>query len=126
MYDYVITLDSEVTLFWTARRVTGPLVLFLLSRYLTFAVQILGWIPSPSSFQYFPWAAFSTLKSYAMCADSYPVYISAVVFALSSVPLFISLLESPHKLKLLWTSFSNVPGRGFVPVPELSATMVMK
>ncbi|TBU29382.1 hypothetical protein BD311DRAFT_269639 [Dichomitus squalens] len=71
--------------------------------------------------QYFPWAAFSTLKSYAMCADSYPVYIAAVVFALSSVPLFISLL-----LKLLWTSFSNVPGRGFVPVPELSATMVMK
>lgn len=49
-YEYLITLDGEVTLFWVPRQVNGPFILFLLNRYLILTVQIMNWVPFPSSF----------------------------------------------------------------------------
>ncbi|TBU52784.1 hypothetical protein BD310DRAFT_831473, partial [Dichomitus squalens] len=52
VYDYLITFDNEVTLFWMPHQFNGALVLFMLNRYLTLTVQILNWIASvPLSFR---------------------------------------------------------------------------
>ncbi|EJF63570.1 hypothetical protein DICSQDRAFT_134132 [Dichomitus squalens LYAD-421 SS1] len=107
-YDYLITLHSEVVLFWMPRRFNGASILFALNRYLTMMVQILGLVPLPSSFQravsdstaflvlgplqYLSWAAFSALRTYALCATRYRLVISIAVFALSSVPLIINMI----------------------------------
>ena len=50
-YDSLLTFGSEVTFFWKPRQLNGAAILFLLNRYLTLAVQILDFSPSPSSFQ---------------------------------------------------------------------------
>ena len=50
-YDYLITLDKEVTLFWVPHRINGAFFLFLLNRYLFLAAQILAVAPEPSSFE---------------------------------------------------------------------------
>ena len=39
LYDYLITFDSEVMLFWMPCKINGASILFLLNRYLTLAVQ---------------------------------------------------------------------------------------
>ncbi|TBU38998.1 hypothetical protein BD309DRAFT_1022465 [Dichomitus squalens] len=53
VYDYLITFDNEVTLFWMPHQFNGALVLFMLNRYLTLTVQILNWIASvPLSFRF--------------------------------------------------------------------------
>ena len=51
VYDILLTFGSEVTFFWKLRRLNGAMILFLLNRYLTLAVQILNWVPMPPSFQ---------------------------------------------------------------------------
>ena len=51
VYDSLLTFGSEATFFWKPRRLNGAMILFLLNRYLTLAVQILFWAPSPPSFQ---------------------------------------------------------------------------
>ncbi|TBU55130.1 hypothetical protein BD310DRAFT_826441, partial [Dichomitus squalens] len=90
-YDYIITFNSEVTLFWMGGHLSGATILFLLNRYVTLAERIVSVSSFPysvevclptvsSSFvatvvlravQYLPWAAFSTLRSYALCPDPY-------------------------------------------------------
>ena len=47
-YEYLITLDQEITLFWT-RKITGATVLFFCNRYLSLFVTIYQ----------FPWLIFS-------------------------------------------------------------------
>ena len=48
-YDYLITFNKEITLFWVPRRINGAFLLFLLNRYLFLAAQILAVTPEPSS-----------------------------------------------------------------------------
>ncbi|TBU40205.1 hypothetical protein BD309DRAFT_967935, partial [Dichomitus squalens] len=129
------SLQSEVTLFWTGGRLSGATILFLLDRYITLAVQILYASPFPSSvetldyafwriprafsvfvafsvlsaLQYLPWAAFSALRSYALCPNpqAYRWPVSATVFALSSVSRIcgcvnlyrLSIVDDPTCLK---------------------------
>ena len=50
-YDYLLTFGSEATFFWKPRRVNGAMILFLLNRYLTLAVQIIRCSPQPLSIQ---------------------------------------------------------------------------
>ena len=52
VYDYLLTLSDEISLFWLPRKVNGASVSFVLSRYLTLAVQLCGNVPaSQSSFK---------------------------------------------------------------------------
>ena len=51
VYDYLLTFCSEATFFWKPRRVNGAMILFLLNRYLTLAVQIIRCSPQPLSIQ---------------------------------------------------------------------------
>ena len=51
VYDYLLTFGSEATFFWKPCQINGAMILFLLNRYLTLAVQILNWVPTPPSFQ---------------------------------------------------------------------------
>ena len=37
-YEFIITFDTEVILFWHGRRLTGAVVLFAMNRYLTLVV----------------------------------------------------------------------------------------
>ena len=50
MYDYVVTFDQEVELFWT-RKFTGASVLFFGNRYITIGHTLLGmyWLTSIST-----------------------------------------------------------------------------
>ncbi|KAI8986886.1 hypothetical protein BD414DRAFT_461354 [Trametes punicea] len=96
-FEYLITLDREVSLVWT-RKFNGASVIFFLNRYIMlvqFAVQL------PLSFSisdesclvlnrvlavfsvapYFVWAAFSALRAYAMSNQTWP--IAVVVYLLS-------------------------------------------
>ncbi|TBU44167.1 hypothetical protein BD309DRAFT_862854 [Dichomitus squalens] len=134
VYDYLMTFDSEVALFWLPRRITGSSVIFFLNRYLTLTVQILLWRPNPSSYQvavaaytayivtkalqYLPWAAFSTLRSYAMAPERYRWPLSASIFALSSVPLVVDMFGDLH-----YTYYANDPVQGVVPISTISQSM---
>ncbi|TBU39381.1 hypothetical protein BD309DRAFT_438774 [Dichomitus squalens] len=48
-YDYILTFNSEVTLFWMGGRLSGATILFLLNRYITLAAQIFNAAPIPPS-----------------------------------------------------------------------------
>ena len=65
IYDCLLTVGSEVAFFWNLRRLNGAMILFLLNRYLTLAVQILRCIPSPLSFEVrclaIPWLPIRSL-----------------------------------------------------------------
>lgn len=53
IYEYLITLDREVELFWSARsRSTGATVLFIVTRYWTLILRVLnmfGFMPDVQS-----------------------------------------------------------------------------
>ncbi|TBU42226.1 hypothetical protein BD309DRAFT_1037443 [Dichomitus squalens] len=49
IYDFILTLDSELMLFWTVGHLSGATILFLLNRYITLTWQIINIIPLPSS-----------------------------------------------------------------------------
>ncbi|TBU22117.1 hypothetical protein BD311DRAFT_676805, partial [Dichomitus squalens] len=130
VYDYLLTSDSEITLFWMPHRVNGASILFLLNRYIPLSVQILGWVPRPPGFQvfaediaynvllalqYLPWATFSALRTYALYAGQYQLLVSAVVFTLSSVPLVVNMVANLH-----FTTYVNDPVQGFVVLSTLS------
>ncbi|KAI0763840.1 hypothetical protein BD413DRAFT_642322 [Trametes elegans] len=110
-YEYFITLDREVTLFWRRSR-TGASVLFLTNRYLPLLVNVLNIsslgrmsdaIPASSCdayvkalqtiqlMQYLPWAAFSSLRTFALAGGDWA--IATVVFLLSMVPFGINLSQ---------------------------------
>ncbi|TBU29444.1 hypothetical protein BD311DRAFT_720632 [Dichomitus squalens] len=137
IYDFILTLDSELMLFWTVGHVSGATILFLLNRYITLASQIIDNNTIPSSvesafavdvaacvleaLQYLPWAAFSALRTYALCPDPYRRLISASVFALSSVPIFTIMWTNLHGL-----SFVNDPVLGIIPINPISVGTVLR
>ncbi|TBU28244.1 hypothetical protein BD309DRAFT_875422 [Dichomitus squalens] len=143
-YDYILTFNSEVTLFWMGGRLSGATILFLLNRYITLATQMLDAVPIPSSvevclstssiafsqyvaynvlrvLQYFPWAAFSALRSYAMCPDHYRWPVSTIIFALSSVPIVVNMWGNLYKLSLV-----NDPTLGIITTQPISASTLLK
>ncbi|TBU52769.1 hypothetical protein BD310DRAFT_831509 [Dichomitus squalens] len=138
-YDYTLTFESEVTLFWMGGRLSGATILFLLSRYITLAVQAINVVPSVSStevclaisvfvawcvlsaLQYLPWAAFSVLRSYALCPNPYRWPVSATVFAFSSVSIVANMWGNLYRV-----SFVNDPGLGIIVTNPISASTSMK
>ncbi|TBU62405.1 hypothetical protein BD310DRAFT_918343 [Dichomitus squalens] len=91
-YGYMLTFSREVILFWMGGRLSGPTILFLLTRCITLAAQITGLFPFPSSvdiclstFSPICCSAFSALRSYALCPGPYRWPVSATGFALLSV-----------------------------------------
>ncbi|TBU37965.1 hypothetical protein BD309DRAFT_875354, partial [Dichomitus squalens] len=113
VYDFLITFGDEVNLFWLPRRLNGPSILFFLNRYLALTVQLYGFTPKPAShevyfrysvnawytafaviasLQIIPWAAFSALRSYALCPSPHRMAISTAVFALFSVPFVVNMI----------------------------------
>ncbi|EJF56545.1 hypothetical protein DICSQDRAFT_174774 [Dichomitus squalens LYAD-421 SS1] len=48
-FDYILTFDDEVMLFWRGHQRSGATALFLLNRYITLASQIVNTVPIPSS-----------------------------------------------------------------------------
>ncbi|TBU46401.1 hypothetical protein BD309DRAFT_954193 [Dichomitus squalens] len=137
VYDYLLTSDGEITLFWMPRRVNGATILFLLNRTIPLSVQILGWVPRSWGFQnaiaqdvaynvllalqYLPWATFSALRTYALYAGQYQWVISAVVFALSSVPLVVNMVANLH-----FIIYVNDPVEGFGVISTLSESTALR
>ncbi|KAH9888970.1 hypothetical protein C8Q73DRAFT_655086, partial [Cubamyces lactineus] len=101
-YDYLLTLRHEVRFVWS-RKFTGATVLFLLNRYiiiLLYLVDIITLFPIISKVSacpgtgrfitvlevlpYIVWAAFSSLRAYALSSRNLP--IGLLIFVLSLVP----------------------------------------
>ncbi|TBU52770.1 hypothetical protein BD310DRAFT_831499 [Dichomitus squalens] len=132
-FDYILTFDDEVMLFWRGHQRSGATVLFLLNRYITLASQIVNTVPIPSEFsdyvaaivlralQYLPWAAFSALRSYALCPEPFRLLVPATVFALSSVPIVTNMWGALHGLSVV-----DDPNLGVIPVTPISASTAMK
>ncbi|TBU57627.1 hypothetical protein BD310DRAFT_929077 [Dichomitus squalens] len=132
-YDYILTFKSEVTLFWAGGRLSGATILFLLNRYITLAVQIFNASPFPSAFsvfvawsvlsalQYLPWAAFSALRSYALCPNPYRWPVSATIFALSSVPIVTDMWVNLYRLSIV-----DDPQQGIIYTNSISASTGLK
>ncbi|TFK80697.1 hypothetical protein K466DRAFT_648600 [Polyporus arcularius HHB13444] len=81
-YDYLLTLDKEVELFWNWRS-TGATALFMVNRYLVMILRLanlVGFMPMPDQrcaiaakialgftlLQYIPWAMFAALRAFAL------------------------------------------------------------
>ncbi|KAI0701126.1 hypothetical protein C8T65DRAFT_697124 [Cerioporus squamosus] len=105
-YEDAITIGREVDLFW-GKRLTAASVLFFLNRYITIVFllsDMLGSIYPPESLYwihgtvsaklllYFPWAAFSALRVFALTGGQRT--LSVIVFLLSIVPLVINFVRS--------------------------------
>ncbi|KAI0765607.1 hypothetical protein BD413DRAFT_574050 [Trametes elegans] len=100
VYEYLITLDREVALFWR-RRVTGASVLFFTNRYLVLVVYLLllmYLVPMSDHsclllarsstvlgyLQIIPQAAFSAMRALALSGMNW--YMAGAVFLLAVVP----------------------------------------
>ncbi|KAI0334549.1 hypothetical protein GY45DRAFT_1242288, partial [Cubamyces sp. BRFM 1775] len=102
VYDYLLTLRHEVRFVWS-RKFTGATVLFLLNRYiiiLVYLVDVITLFPIISKVSacpgtgrfitvlevlpYIIWAAFSSLRAYALSSRNLP--IGLLIFLLSLVP----------------------------------------
>ncbi|KAI0658151.1 hypothetical protein C8Q70DRAFT_917901 [Cubamyces menziesii] len=117
-YEYIITFNQEVALFWQ-RKLTGASMLFLCTRYLALisynclsALTYASWSDSvrlgfsclsliKTSFpfqilQYLVWAAFSALRTLALSRMNWP--LAAVVFTLASGPFFVNVVG--HLLRI--------------------------
>ncbi|TBU44641.1 hypothetical protein BD309DRAFT_892117 [Dichomitus squalens] len=120
VYHYLITFGREVALFWR-RPITGSSIIFFINRYLPLFVICYG-TPWPLSsdlqsckaevwskqlteyFQYYPWAAFSALRVYALGGRNW--FLAALVFILGcSGPIF-------HYVRLHWLRTFLYPGEG--------------
>ncbi|TBU46735.1 hypothetical protein BD309DRAFT_988633 [Dichomitus squalens] len=126
-YEFVLTLDSEVTLFWMGHHPSGATILFLLNRYISLGSQIISNIPLPSSVEVshslrkLPCCtAFSALRTYALCSDPYRWFVSSSVFALSSVPIVTNMWGNLHGLSVV-----NDPSLGIIPIDPISASTVV-
>ncbi|KAH9847861.1 hypothetical protein C2E23DRAFT_942275, partial [Lenzites betulinus] len=95
-YEYVITFDQEVALFWKPK-ITGATILFLGTRYtallsnnflLTATFARMSDQYASNSFQYVFWAAFSGLRVLALSGMNRP--LSAVVFILALAPFAVN------------------------------------
>ncbi|TBU29421.1 hypothetical protein BD311DRAFT_661177, partial [Dichomitus squalens] len=132
-YDFILTFESEVTLFWEGGHLSGATILFLLNRYITLASQVIGYITASSAFpievasnvlgglQYLPWAAFSEFRTYALCPHPYRWPISASVFALSSVPIVTDMWVRLYGLTVV-----NDPVLGIAFTNPISASTILK
>ena len=96
IYDCLLTVGSEVAFFWNLRRLNGAMILFLLNRYLTLAVQILRCIPSPLSFEVrclaIPWLPIrSLIRSRGRDLDN-PTCLSCILIRLQHCEDVLCLL----------------------------------
>ncbi|RPD72646.1 hypothetical protein L226DRAFT_614790 [Lentinus tigrinus ALCF2SS1-7] len=108
IYDFVLTFDREVELFWK-RKLTSASVLFILTRYIAIVrvlLSIMGylsiqWTDASCNrlvktaaiteyMQSIPWAAFSALRGFALTKNR---GIAAVIFTLSVAPVGVILAQ---------------------------------
>ncbi|OJT09220.1 hypothetical protein TRAPUB_14295 [Trametes pubescens] len=118
LYEYLVTVDQEVRLFWT-RPARAASLLFFVIRYWTLLNYVVFWAmsvaaagfsdkawmrisPSGScalgskiqfafvSLQYIPWAVLSALRVFALSGMNRP--LSAFVFLLASVPAVTNMV----------------------------------
>ncbi|KAI0700803.1 hypothetical protein C8T65DRAFT_741919 [Cerioporus squamosus] len=136
-YEYLIMLSAEVQLFWKLP-VTGSSVIFVINRYLPLLViWYTGPFPYPTYLegcvatvwsksiieylQYFPWAAFSALRVYALGNQNW--WIASFVFLLSSLPAIC------HYIRTHWLYVYLNPAYGLLLVdyagPVLSDLLVL-
>ncbi|KAI0334188.1 hypothetical protein GY45DRAFT_1318637 [Cubamyces sp. BRFM 1775] len=122
-YYYVTTLHEEFN-YWYKRKLTCATLLYMANRYLPLTYALYGppiWPLSATprncivqqitaividNAQYFPWAAFSALRTYALQKS---VLLAIAVFLFSLSPVFVTL-SATH-----WLSFSVDPTAGCVP-----------
>ncbi|KAL7280949.1 hypothetical protein ACG7TL_005898 [Trametes sanguinea] len=133
-YEYLITFDSEVGLFWRSK-FTGASALFLINRYWPLLVNILNITSSARMsdqscdsyvkalqtielLQYFPWAAFSALRTYALSRGNRA--LSILVFFLSIVPMGVNFSQY-H-----WLVVINDPTIGCSKSSTISAEMAKR
>ncbi|EIW59936.1 uncharacterized protein TRAVEDRAFT_122446, partial [Trametes versicolor FP-101664 SS1] len=129
-YEYLITLDQEVNLFWR-RRITGATLLFLATRYLallagpilgaaTFALLpdhhhylcvsrlscvVLGYVQFvPSVMQSLVWAGFSGLRILALSGMNWA--LASAVFVLAVCPFGVNMVCSPLHSSPRWLIFN--------------------
>ncbi|KAI1783015.1 hypothetical protein LXA43DRAFT_1103125 [Ganoderma leucocontextum] len=115
LYEYLVTIDYEVEIFWK-RRFTGASALFFLNRYLRllfYISELVFWaaLSTPTRgtgssglfscatltrftfvfglFAYVVWAAFSALRMLAVSSKNW--FLSILVFGLSLVPFAVDL-----------------------------------
>ncbi|KAI0364565.1 hypothetical protein BV20DRAFT_956017 [Pilatotrama ljubarskyi] len=101
-YDYVITLDQEINLFWR-RRLSGATVLFLSIRYLALLAYVfLGTATYTSMSDAVSYLAariaFSGMRTLALTGRNWPV--SALAFVLACGPFAVNL----------WVAINGVTG----------------
>ncbi|KAI0704982.1 hypothetical protein C8T65DRAFT_810010 [Cerioporus squamosus] len=128
--EYVAHFMREVDLFWGSK-ITGASILFLSNRYLSLLSMITQTVTSlpmsPQScatltnavaafsvLQYFPWAAFSCLRTYALC-EHRRWTVATVVFLLYSVPIGMNFS------RYRWLDSTTVPVFSCLPqvdIPE--------
>ncbi|KAI0640668.1 hypothetical protein C8Q79DRAFT_1014895 [Trametes meyenii] len=89
-YDYLITLNQEVKLFWRRRFNVGSALFFVTRYFVLLNYVILGNIPSPND-PYIPLAAFSALRVLALSNMRWSW--SAMVFILSLGPALVNYIE---------------------------------
>ncbi|KAI0765625.1 hypothetical protein BD413DRAFT_637664 [Trametes elegans] len=115
VYEYIITFDQEVELFWRPK-MTGATALFLSNRYLPLLSYILvmcEYIPMTDSVEwltpffscvamvrtqsvvhfllYVPWAAFSALRAFALNGQSWP--LALLIFVLSMISVGVNFAQ---------------------------------
>ncbi|RPD53366.1 hypothetical protein L227DRAFT_617040 [Lentinus tigrinus ALCF2SS1-6] len=112
-YDYIITFALEVNLFW-GQKITGTWIIFILNRYLILLNYILSafyWMPQTAKtyallsrlcsviaiassmvnhLLFFPWAAFSGLRTYALSRSR---LLGILVFVLSIAPAVVKYMQ---------------------------------
>ncbi|KAI0334642.1 hypothetical protein GY45DRAFT_1343340 [Cubamyces sp. BRFM 1775] len=102
-YEYLITFDREVALFWW-RKPTGASVLFFTNRYLPLLINVLNLsisvricndyvkaLQTIEILQYLPWAAFSALRTFALSRGKWA--LAMLVFLLSAVPIGVNFSQ---------------------------------
>ncbi|KAI0746884.1 hypothetical protein C8Q80DRAFT_1271711 [Daedaleopsis nitida] len=100
VYEYLITFDQEVRLFWR-RDVSGACILFFLNRYLSLSVQLLDLVlfVTPMSItshtSLINRDLFSGLRAYALCLNK-PV--SLLVSVLSLAPVGVNVAKYGYGL----------------------------
>ncbi|KAI0640683.1 hypothetical protein C8Q79DRAFT_881028, partial [Trametes meyenii] len=142
LFDFFITLDEEVRLFWK-RKLSGASMLFFIVRYWAlFNYELLVFIgyasfsdavSSPVCFcasfvrlhsavqysQYIPWAAFSSLRVLALSGMSYP--LAALVFLLSVGPAVVNF--TVFKYGITGQNVLTIGCQGGSSVPRQPAQM---
>ncbi|TFK91862.1 hypothetical protein K466DRAFT_467551, partial [Polyporus arcularius HHB13444] len=117
VYDFVITLDREIKLFWT-RRLTGATVLFFTIRYMPLLYGILGVVNASLDLppadcdilvkvantldwsHLLPFAVFSAMRAYALTRNR---VFTSIVLALSLVQMGLNFASYAYGL-------SGIPG----------------